>query len=161
LITSEAHIQHIGIVLCGTVHMLKYDYWGNQTMLAYMGAGEVFGEVFAVQKMNNSQVSFVAATDCQVLFLRAANIIHTCHRACPFHQKFSENMFNLIGQKSVKLMERIEVASKATLREKILAYLSMQAQKAGSSKFEIPLNRSALTSGCFLTLITKHFLFHT
>ncbi len=53
-------------------------------------------------------------------------------------------MFNLIGQKSVKLMERIEVASKSTLREKILSYLSMQAQKAGSSKFEIPLNRSAL-----------------
>lgn len=87
IIIEEEHIQHIGIVRCGTVHMLKYDYWGTQTMLAYMGAGELFGEVFAVQKMNNSQVSFVAATDCQVLFLRAANIIHTCHRACPFHQK--------------------------------------------------------------------------
>lgn len=144
IIIEEENIQNIGIVLCGMVHMLKYDYWGRQTMLAYMSEGELFGEVFAVQKMNNSQVSFVAATDCQVLFLRAANIIHTCHRACPFHHKLSENMFNLLGQKSVKLMERIEVASKSTLREKILSYLSMQAQKAGSSKFEIPLNRSAL-----------------
>ena len=144
VIIEEENIQHIGIVLRGTVHMLKYDYWGKQTMLAYMGQGEMFGEVFAVQKKNNSQVSFVAATDYQVLFLRAANIIHPCHRACVFHHKLSENMFNLIGQKSVKLMERIEVASKSTLREKILSYLSMQAQKAGSSKFEIPLNRSAL-----------------
>lgn len=144
IIIEEENIQNIGIVLCGTVHMLKYDYWGKQTMLAYMSAGELFGEVFAVQKMNNSQVSFVAASDCQVLFLRAANIIHTCHRDCPFHHKLSENMFNLMGQKSVKLMERIEVASKSTLREKILSYLSMQAQKAGSSSFEIPLNRSAL-----------------
>ena len=132
VIIEEENIQHIGIVLRGTVHMLKYDYWGKQTMLAYMGQGEMFGEVFAVQKKNNSQVSFVA------------NIIQPWHRACVFHHKLSENMFNLIGQKSVKLMERIEVASKSTLREKILSYLSMQAQKAGSSKFEIPLNRSAL-----------------
>ena len=144
IIIEEENIQNIGIVLFGTVHMVKYDYWGKQTMLAYMGEGELFGEVFAVQKMNNSHVSFVAASDCQVLFLRAANIIHTCQRSCPFHHKLSENMFNLIGQKSVKLMERIEVASKPTLREKILSYLSMQAQKSVGSKFEIPLNRTSL-----------------
>ena len=57
VIIEEENIQHIGIVLRGTVHMLKYDYWGKQTMLAYMGQGEMFGEVFAVQKKNNSQVS--------------------------------------------------------------------------------------------------------
>ena len=50
VIIEEENIQHIGIVLRGTVHMLKYDYWGKQTMLAYMGQGEMFGEVFAVQK---------------------------------------------------------------------------------------------------------------
>ena len=144
IIIEDENIINVGIVLCGTVHMLKYDYWGNQTMLAYMNEGELFGETFAVQKLNNSHVSFVAASNCQVLFFRAANIIHTCERGCPFHHKLAENMFNLLGKQSVKLMERIEVASKSTLREKILAYLSMQAQRKNKSRFEIPLNRSEL-----------------
>ena len=144
IIIEEENIRNIGVVLSGTVHMMKYDYWGKQTMLAYMNAGELFGEVFAVQKTSSSRVSFIAASDCRILFLRADNIIHTCRRNCIFHHTLSENMFNLIGQKSVKLMERIELASKPTLREKISAYLSMQAQKSGSDTFEIALSRSAL-----------------
>ena len=144
IIIEDENIINVGIVLCGTVHMLKYDYWGNQTMLAYMNEGELFGETFAVQKLNNSHVSFVAASNCQVLFFMAANIIHTCERGCPFHHKLAENMFNLLGKQSVKLMERIEVASKSTLREKILAYLSMQAQRKNKNRFVIPLNRSEL-----------------
>ena len=38
-------------------------------------------------------------------------------------------------------MEKIDIVSKPTLREKILAYLSLQAQKQQSRYIEIPLNR--------------------
>lgn len=144
VIMEEEGVKHIGVILAGSVHMLKYDYWGEQTMLTYMNEGELIGEVFAVQKVNNSHVTFVAATDCQILFLQASQIIHTCQRGCAFHHQLSENMFNLIGQKSVKLMERIEVASKSSLRDKILAYLSLQAQKQDSNHVTLPLNRTEL-----------------
>ena len=41
-------------------------------------------------------------------------------------------------------MEKIEVTSKKSLREKILAYLSIQSQRNNSTYFEIPLGRVEL-----------------
>ena len=41
-------------------------------------------------------------------------------------------------------MQKIEFVTKRTTREKLLAYLSSEAQKAGSSCFSIPFNRQEL-----------------
>ena len=64
--------------------------------------------------------------------------------SCPFHHRLIENIVRPIGDKNVQLMQKIEVISKKTLREKILAYLQSQAPKDGSRCFTIPLGRLEL-----------------
>ena len=144
LLMDEAHVQYVGVVLSGCVHMLKEDIWGRQTLFAYIDPGQLMGEMFAVQREPNSYVSFVAATDAQVLFLSAEHIIHDCPNRCAFHGQLVTNFFDLLGQKGVSLMEKIEISSQPSLREKILAYLSMQAQKQASRYLTLPLNRTEL-----------------
>ena len=53
-----------------------------------------------------------------------------------------ENLFDLISKKNIQLMEKIEVTSRSSLREKILAYLSLQAQKQKSKYIELSLSRT-------------------
>ena len=53
-------------------------------------------------------------------------------------------MVKLIGDKNVQLMQKIEVISKKTLREKILAYLRSQSPEDSSRRFTIPLGRLEL-----------------
>ncbi len=144
LIMDEDDVSYVGIVLSGCVHMLKEDIWGRQTLFAYIRPGQLLGEVFAVQRERNACVSFVAATDARVLFISAENIIHDCPNRCAFHGRLVTNFFDLLGQKGVSLMEKIEVSSRPSLREKILAYLSLQAQKQGSRYITLPLNRTLL-----------------
>ena len=67
--------------------------------------------------------------------------MHTCSHACAFHQTLIENMVRIIARKNRELMRKVEVVSKRSLREKILAYLSIQAQQQGKKTFEIPLGR--------------------
>ena len=88
-----------------------------------------------------SVVTFLVSEDAKVLFLPFNRVMHTCSGACAFHQKLVENMVRVIARKNRDLMGKVEVISKKTLREKILAYLSMQAQRQGSSSFRIPLGR--------------------
>ena len=109
--------------------MMKEDIWGRQTLLTYTSENEVFGETFAVQKNPDSYVTFIAGTDTSILFVAAWNVIHCCPSQCTFHEQLTRNMFDILGQRSIRLMERIEISSKPSLREKILAYLSMQAQR--------------------------------
>ena len=138
---EEETINHVGVVLAGSVDMLKEDVWGNRTMLVRTYPQDVFGETFACGEDSLSVVTFAAAEDSKVLFLSFCRVMHTCTYACQFHQTLIENMVRLIARKNRELMRKVEVVSKKTLREKILAYLSIQSQAQGSSRFEIPLGR--------------------
>ena len=142
IIAFEAEtINHVGVVLEGAVDMLKEDVWGNRTMLVRTYPQDIFGETFACGEDSLSVVTFAAAQDCRVLFLSFCRVMHACTHACRFHQQLIENMVRLIARKNRELMRKVEVVSKKTLREKILAYLSIQSQSQGSRRFEIPLGR--------------------
>ena len=138
---EEETINHVGVVLEGAVDMLKEDVWGNRTMLVRTYPQDIFGETFACGEDSLSVVTFAAALDCRVLFLSFCRVMHTCTHACRFHQQLIENMVRLIARKNLELMRKVEVISKKTLREKILAYLSIQSQSQGNRRFEIPLGR--------------------
>ena len=138
---EEDNIDHVGLVLDGAVDMIKEDLWGNRTMLVRTYPEGIFGETFACGEESLAVVSFQAAQDTKVMFLSFCRVMHTCTHACIFHQTLIEIMVRLIARKYRELMRKVEVVSKKTLREKILAYLSIQAQTQGTKTFEIPLGR--------------------
>ncbi|XME02584.1 hypothetical protein QYZ88_018210 [Lachnospiraceae bacterium C1.1] len=80
----------------------------------------------------------------RVLFLAASNIIHTCQNACSFHARIAENMFHLLGQKNISFMNKLEIMSKNSIREKLLAYISFLAQLQNSKYIKVPLSRTQL-----------------
>ena len=141
---EQEHIRHVGILLSGAVDMVKEDLWGNKTMLVRARRSDVFGESFACGSDAQSVVTFVVSEDAEILFLPFSRVMHTCTKVCAFHHKLVENMVRVIADKNQDLMRKVEVVSKKTLREKILAYLSIQAQNRDSRYFEIPLGRVEL-----------------
>ena len=141
---EDEQIRHVGIVLSGAVDMVKEDLWGNKTMLLRAGKNDLFGESFACAEDTQSVVSFFALEDCEILFIPFHRIMHTCSHACEFHHQLIENMVRVIAGKNRELMRKIEVVSRKTLREKILTYLSIQAQSRNARYFEVPLGRVEL-----------------
>ena len=138
---EEENINHVGVVMDGAVDMIKEDVWGNRTMLLRSYPEDIFGETFACGEDSLAVVSFVASRDSKVLFLSFCRVMHTCTHACVFHQTLIENMVRIIARKNRELMRKVEVVSKKSLREKVLAYLSIQSQAQGKKQFEIPLGR--------------------
>lgn len=141
---EEAHIRHIGVVLSGRVDMVKEDLWGNRTLLMRIGPDEVFGETFACGDNALSSVTFLVSMAAEILFLPFDRVMRSCTMACRFHHQLIENMVRVIANKNRALMRKIEVISKRTIREKVLSYLSMQAQQQNRRYFELPLGRSEL-----------------
>ena len=145
IVAFEAeNIRHIGIIISGCVDMVKEDLWGNKTMLVRMGRDELFGETFACGSDNLSVVTFLVSEDAKILFIPFDRVMHSCTMACVFHHRLIENMVSIIANKNRDLMRKVEVVSKRTIREKLLAYLSIQAQTQNSRYFEIPLGRVEL-----------------
>ena len=138
------HLRHIGILLSGAVDMVKEDLWGSRTMLARMHRDELFGETFACGSDSTSAVTFLVSEDARILFLPFDRVMHSCTMACRFHHKLVENMVRIIADKNRDLMRKVDIVSKRTIREKLLTYLSIQAQAQGSRYFEIPFGRVEL-----------------
>ena len=63
-------IRQIGIVLSGKVMVERDDYWGNRSILAAVGEGEVFAETYACLSQARSDVNVVAAQHSEVLLLQ-------------------------------------------------------------------------------------------
>lgn len=134
----------VGIVLSGGVHVVHEDFWGNRALLAGVGVAGLFGESFSCAETENLPVSVVAAQPSEILLIDYRKIITTCTSACVFHMTLVKNMLRILAEKNVQLTQKIEVLSRRSTRDKLLSYLSAQAQQAGSSAFTIPFNRQQL-----------------
>ena len=137
-------VQSVGIVLSGSVHILREDYWGNRTILANIPPGGLFGEAFSCAEIDNLPMSVIAVEKTEVLLIDYRRIITTCSSSCVFHLALIKNMMKLLAQKNIMLTQKMEIVTHRTTRERLLAYLSVQAIRAGKSCFTIPFNRQQL-----------------
>jgi CRP-like cAMP-binding protein len=142
--SSGDSIERFGIVLAGQVQVIQDDYYGNRSILAKIGAGNLFGESFAYAEIKKLPVSVIAITESELLLIDCRRLAAPCTKVCVFHSKLIQNMLNIVSMKNIVLTQKIEFTAKRTTREKLLAYLSAEAKKAGSSSFCIPFNRQEL-----------------
>ena len=139
-------ISRFAIVLSGQVQVVKYDYYGNRSILANIDVGNLFGESFAFTETKTLPVSVITTTESELLFIDCNRLTFPCAKACGFHSRIIQNMLKIVSMKNIALTRKIEFTSKRTTREKLLAYLSAEAIKANSNRFSIPFNRSRLTN---------------
>lgn len=59
----------VGIVVSGSVHIVRDDISGARSILAEVPEGSLFGESYACSGTNRIPVTVVAATDAEVLFI--------------------------------------------------------------------------------------------
>ena len=137
-------IDSVALLLEGSIHIQKEDYWGNLSILNEITEGEIFGEVYACLGSEEILNNAVAVKDSEVLFLDVKRILTMCPSACPFHGRLIRNLLSVLAQKNKMLTQKMEHMSKRTTREKLLSYLSEQSQRAGSPVFDIPFNRQQL-----------------
>lgn len=133
-----------GIVLSGSVQIEQSDYFGNRSILTTLTPGDLFGETFACAGLEKLPVSVIAAEDAEVLLVECRQILHPCSSTCGFHQQMIYNLMEVIAAKNIVLQQKMQITSKRTTREKLMAYLNMQAKRAGRNSFDIPYDRQEL-----------------
>ena len=136
--------KYIGILLSGSAQIVRVDYYGNRSILSEITASEVFGEAFACAEVPSTPVTVIANEPCEVMLIDCAHILHTCSNNCGFHQQLIFNLMKDLATKTLLFHQKIEIISKRSTREKLMTYLMAQAQKAGSSQFDIPFDRQEL-----------------
>lgn len=137
-------IREVGLVLEGAIRIENVDVWGNVSVLGASGPGQLFGEAYAAVPGEPLMVDVVAAQDSRIMFLTVAKVLTTCPHACPNHARASANLAEMLAGQALALSRRIFHVAPKTMRGKILAYLSYEAERAGAREFDIPYDRQQL-----------------
>ena len=134
----------VGIVLSGAVQIVQENYLGNRSIMSMAEPGQLFGEGFACAGVDALPVSIIAAVDSEVMLIDCSHILTLCQNACSFHNQMVRNLLRSVAQSNLRLNQKIEILSKRTTREKVMAYLLSEAKLHGSDEFPIPYDRQEL-----------------
>ena len=134
----------MGIVLEGSVDLVREDFYGNRSIVATVEKGQLFGESYAFADATERPVSVVAKAKSAILLLDSRRITSCCSNACAFHNQVIFNLLRLVATKNLLLHQKIDVTTKRSTREKLMTYLLIQAKRQGSNTITIPYDRQAL-----------------
>ena len=141
---AGSQINFIGIVLTGSVEIIKENPAGSRLIMDFLGPSSIFGEGIVCTKARIAPVSVRVKEISQVLFVPFERIIKSCGNACDFHYQLIRNMMMILGEKNFRMNTKIELLMLKGMREKLATYLIYESQKYNSLGFDIVPNRNEL-----------------
>ena len=136
--------KFIGIVVFGQVEVIQEDFYGNKNIIAHINKGEIFGEASACSETQSLPISVFTSQPSEIILINYRELFSSDLTPETMHLKLSHNMLKIMANKNLILNQKIRLLTKRTTQEKLLAYLSTQAEKTGSNSFSIPFNRQEL-----------------
>ena len=142
ILLSGNRVDNIGFIVSGSAKVIKEDANGNIAMLTELSVSDMFGEVFACAGVDHSPVTVQASEKCEIMFFNYKKVVTSCSSSCLFHSRLIENMLKIIALRNLLLSQKIEILSKRTTREKLLAFFD--AHRNIANRFTVPYNREEM-----------------
>ncbi len=136
--------ESIGLILSGSILVIQEDIWGNRNILSKAGPGQTFAAAYACAPGSVLNVNVFAETPVTALFLNVKRILNVCPSACTHHSRIIRNLLSDLAEKNLRFSEKLTHMSQRTTRDKLMSYLSAEAQRLGTYEFDIPFSRQQL-----------------
>lgn len=135
--------------------MVAEDRFGNETVGHTLHRGDMMGSSSAILPQVRCNTSVEALSNVLVLWVAYRSLLVAGPRLGRIHGIVMKNLLEAFCRKNVLMMQKIELLSKKTLRERLILYLLQQRERQQRECVEVPgriqlakeleCNRSALT----------------
>jgi len=148
---------NIGVMVKGKAQVIAEDCFGHESIGHTVERGALVGGISAIlpdiQFVNN--MGLEALTDVMVLWIPYRSIFVTASKLGRTHGMAMKNLLEIFCEENVQMMEKIEILSLRSLRERLVMYMLQQEKKQGQNRIQMPgriqlakelkCHRSALT----------------
>lgn len=141
IVNQGEPVGKIGILKEGSAISMKYHFDGNAQLLRVYNQGEVFSLDAVNTTLLTSPVTLISQTDSIVVFVPYAKIFEAENISPETKKVIMSNSSEMLSNELIRLMYKIDVLSKRTLRERILTYLSLIRERSTGSTFDIGMNQ--------------------
>lgn len=133
-----------GIVLSGSVNVVRYSKDGREKLLMNLRPGEAFGTTFVFANAPHYFANVEAAENSEVLLIRGDKVLSPCAKSCPAHVALLTQLLKTLARRNSLLARKIDCLTQPKTEGKLLAYLRMQSELQGKRTFAIPFTRQQL-----------------
>lgn len=147
----------IGVIVTGEAFVITEDRFGNESISHHLQRGSMFGSTSAILPVSNIS-SIETITPATVILVTYHDLITVGPRLGRIHGVVMKNLLEAFSRKNFLMMQKIELLTQKSLRERLILYL-LQQEKQGHAGADgrIPVpgrirlakilecNRSALT----------------
>ncbi len=141
ILSNVANTTQVGIITSGSAILIRYNFNGSRTILDKINEGETFGN-FSVA--GSEELYIVSQEETEVIIFDYAHMINRCKKNCEYHNKLIHNMLQILSAKLQTNNERIEVLTKKTIRDKLLAYFNILVKKQITKNITLPFSLTDL-----------------
>lgn len=134
----------IALVDSGSVQFIFNDYDGNKTIIEELNSGEMFGNL--ISNITSEEITCVTKEDTQITYIEFDEITNDEIIKNDFYIIFIKNLIKLLTDQLTTRNNRIELLTKRSTRDKILAYFKNESQKRGTKKFNMPMTFTELAN---------------
>lgn len=141
IVSQGEPVRRIGVLKRGNAISMKYHFDGNTQILRIYNEGEVFSLDTVNTSLATSPVTLMSQTDTVIVFIPYEGIFEMDSISTAVKEKIMINCSEILSNELIRLMYKIDVLSKRTLRDRILTYLSLISERSSSKTFHIGMNQ--------------------
>lgn len=155
VIESFVPNSNIGILIKGTAQIISLDRFGNEFIGHSLDGGSMLGVTSAILGENAAADAIELITDAVVLWIPYSSLLISGPKLGKIHGVVMKNFLESFSRRNFLMMQKINLLSQKSLREKVIVYLLQGEKNQKSAKVKIPgrvhmakeleCNRSALT----------------
>ena len=146
LIVPRQQLDWLGIVTRGRVHQIHLTAEGEDQLLEVIDSPRLVAEDLICTRTRLSPYHAMAAEDTRVLWLPASVILERGNLDELWRQEIQRRLLMEISHSNMKKEYRLAILAQRGLRQRILTYLTMQAEKHSSATVTIPFDREEMAS---------------
>ena len=146
LIVPQQQVDRFGIVISGKIHIQHLFTNGTCRLMRTVTEKEILGADLICTKTRISPYHAAAASPVQIFSLPAAMLTTAGFLDEITRLELLNRLLLLISQENMKKEYRLAILSQSGLRDRIMTYLTMQADRRNSDTFTIPFTREELAS---------------
>lgn len=146
---------YIGVIVEGTAQVIAEDRLGEESVSHVIERGALIGSTSAIMPQVPYEMGIEALTPVIVLFVPYRRLITAGTQLTKIHGIVMKNLLESFCRKNILMMQKIELLSQKTLRERLILYLLQRERRQGRARVAVPgrvqlareleCNRSALT----------------
>lgn len=134
----------IAIIDTGNVQLIYNDYDGNKNIIQEFSKGDIFGTL--TSEITPEEITCMTKEDTQITYIEYNEITNDEIIRTDFYIIFIKNLIRILTEQLTTKNNRIELLTKRTTRDKLLAYFKFESQNKGNKKFTLPVTYTSLAN---------------